>query len=108
MSAKDARTMSAELRTDAGFVEGQEKLSFAAFVRGQTKHAVSISITPGQMERLPRLNDADRKLQRDFMRKQYAVHYSEIANSIDDEGEVDEPDHGEEDKPDNGGPMVWE
>ena len=42
-----------------GFVEGQEKLSFAAFVRGQTKHAVSISIMPGQMERLPRLNDAE-------------------------------------------------
>ena len=115
VSAKDARALAAELRTDPGFVEGQDKLSFAAFVKGSTRHAVSIAVTPGQMESLSRLDDAERELQRDAMRKQYAVHYTEINRVQSDKGDIgpeqrdklgdklgDNPDH------DDGGPMVWE
>jgi len=113
VSAKDARTMAAELRTEAGFVEGQDKLSFAAFVKGSTKHAVSISVTPGEMESLSRMSGAEKEMQRDAMREQYAVHYTEINKSQsfeddpndDDTDNIDKPDDGLE--LDNGEPMDW-
>ena len=96
VSAKDARAMAAELRTDPAFVEGQDKLSFAAFVKGSTKQAVSISITPGEMESQHRLSDAELEMQREAMRGQYAVHYTEIHKSQDAEETVDDidPDAG--------------
>ena len=89
VSAKDARAMAAELRTDPGFVENQDKLSFAAFVKGSTKHAVSISITPGEMESYDRLGDVKLQMQREAMREQYAVHYTEINRGQPDENETD-------------------
>ncbi len=102
--------MAAELRTDAGFVEGQDKLSFAAFVRGQTKHAVSISITPGEMESQDRLGDAELEMQREAMRGQYAVHYTEINRAYqntNETGEADETGSEGAEKPDDDEPMAW-
>lgn len=101
VSAKDARALSGDLRTDPAFIEGQEKLSFAAYVKGSTNRAVSISVTPGQMERLPRLNDDELEKQRDGMRSKYAVHYLEAAQSDPDKNV--QPD----DEPDTGEPMSW-
>jgi len=114
VSAKDARTMTAELRTEAGFVEGQDKLSFAAFVKGSTRHAVSISVTPGEMEGLPRMGSEEKEMQRDAMREQYAVHYTEInrGETVEDgnvdveTGNTNEPGDGPE--RDDGEPMRWE
>ena len=42
VSAKDARALSNDLRTDAGFIESQEKFHFAGFIKGQTQRAVGI------------------------------------------------------------------
>ena len=47
VSAKDARALAGELRTDAAFIEGQARLSFAAFIRGQHERAVSVAVQPG-------------------------------------------------------------
>nr|WP_306263974.1 type IV secretory system conjugative DNA transfer family protein [Pararhizobium sp. IMCC3301] len=46
VSAKDARALAGDLRTDAGFIESQSKLHFAAFIKGQTERAVSLHIIP--------------------------------------------------------------
>jgi hypothetical protein len=114
VSAKDARAMAAELRTDPGFVEGQDRLSFAAFVKGSTKQAVSLSITPGEMESQDRLSDAERDMQRDAMRKQYAVHYTEINKRQEKEETADDVDPDTAPKPDDdseiddGEPDRWE
>ncbi len=115
VSAKDARALAAELRTDPGFVEGQDKLSFAAFVKGATRHAVSISITPGEMESQPRLSSSELRMQREAMRKQYAVHYTKINRSQSGEdgaGDVTDPDTAAppdgDSEIDDGEPMAWE
>ena len=115
VSAKDARAMAGELRTDPAFIEDQDKLSFAAFVKGQTKQAVSISIEAGKMEQLPRLDAEERMQQRDAMREKYAVHYSEIGQNVDDDGGGDDKDSGDNKEPpdekselDDGEPMAWE
>lgn len=111
VSAKDARALSSELRTDPGFIEEQNRLSFAAFVRGVTKRAASIAITPGEMEKKPRMSGDEREAQRTAMRKIYAVHYSEIGQSVEDTQETASEDKGgppDEPKPDSGEPMPWE
>ena len=88
VSAKDASILAREMRTDTTTIEQQEKLYFAAFIKGTTKQAVSLSIQPGLMERLPRMNTDSFKKQRNFMRERYATHYSEIRRE-QEEPEVD-------------------
>jgi len=78
VSAKDASILAREMRTDTATIEQQEKLSFAAFIKGTTKQAISISIEPGLMECLPRMSAEDFTRQREIMRERYATHYSEI------------------------------
>ncbi|MCP4184136.1 MAG: ATP-binding protein, partial [Hyphomicrobiales bacterium] len=114
VSAKDARAMAAELRTDPGFVEGQDKLSFAAFVKGSTRHAVSISIEAGKMENHDRLSDTELQMQREAMREQYAVHYTEINRGQTKEDVADDVDSDTATQPnddseiDDGEPTRWE
>ncbi len=111
VSAKDARAMAGDLRADASFIEGQDRLSFAAFIRGTTKRAVSVSIEAGQMEVLPRLSAEEQRAQREAMRAAYAVHYSEIGPQAEkpEAEKADEPDDPpEDDEPDTGEPMRWE
>ena len=111
VSAKDARALAGELRTDPGFIEAQEKLSFAAFVKGTTRHAVPITIEPGQMERQPRLTEEQREDLKEAMRAKYAVHYTEARAEADrqrkPENAEDEPPENN-DPPDTGEPMPWE
>lgn len=110
VSAKDARALAGDLRSDPGFIEEQGKLSFAAFVKGTTKHAVSLSVTPGQMEGQPRMSAEDREALRDTMRERYAVHYSEIGRDRSKEAtETDEPDNDTDEPPaaDDDRPMPW-
>ena len=111
VSAKDARALAGELRTDPGFIEAQEKLSFAAFVKGTTRHAVPITIEPGQMEQQPRLTVEEREALRKAMRAKYAVHYTEARAEADrqrkPETAEDEPPE-DNDPPDTGEPMPWE
>jgi hypothetical protein len=103
VSAKDARALAPDMRCDASFIEGQEKLSFAAYVKGVTKSAVSVSVTAGIMEALPRLTADELQLQRDWMREKYAVHYSEI----DGHGPKEDPPEEPEPPVDTGEPMPW-
>lgn len=77
VSSKDARAFASEMKTDAPFIETQDKLSFAAYVRGTTKKAVSLSVTYGQMERLPTMSGHERLALREKMRAQFATHYTE-------------------------------
>lgn len=78
VSAKDARALASEMRTHADFVEQQQTLQFAAFIRGQTKTALSLTIEPGQMETLPSMSPGAFERLRDHMRERYAVHYSHL------------------------------
>jgi hypothetical protein len=107
VSAKDARALAADLRTESSFVEGQDKLSFAAFVKGTTRHAVSISVTAGEMEAEPRMSAEDREKQRDTMRAKYAVHYSEVVKQAGQSAAVDDAEEEASTDPDNDEPMPW-
>ncbi len=103
MSAKDARALASDLRTDAAFIEKQSRLSFAAFIKGQTERAVSLAIEPGRLEQLPIMTDEERDAQREMMRERYAVHFSEIYTSADPVNS----DANEPDTPDDGEPQSW-
>jgi hypothetical protein len=50
-SAADARALAPDMRTTADFILGQERLSFACYVRNVTKAAVSISVGVGVLDR---------------------------------------------------------
>jgi len=128
VSAKDARTLAGDLRTDATFIEAQHKLNFAAMVRGTTKRAVSVGVDAGQMEARPRMSDDERDALRDAMRERYAMHYSQIgrSNAAEEHGtaedtaghDTDAPEQRNatnsssaaptDDEPDTGQPMKWE
>ncbi|MEP5771682.1 hypothetical protein [Nisaea sp.] len=104
VSAKDPRTLANDLRTDATFISDQSKLNFAAFIKGQTKRAISLSIEPGQMEQAPRMSADDRAHLRDVMRERYAVHYTQLGMTDPKEPEEEQA----EDVPqDDGAPMPW-
>ncbi len=105
VSAKDARALSNDLRTDASFLSAQSKLSFAAFIKGQTKQAVSVSIEPGQMEEQPRMTPLERSALQEVMRERYAVHYTQLTEKPQEEEEQDAP--SEKPPEDDGSPMPW-
>ena len=106
VSAKDARALAGDLRTDAEMIENQDRLSFAAFVKGVTRRAVSIRIEAGRMEKEPRMSEDERERLRERMREKYAVHYTEAREgSATPEAEI-EPERMDE--PDTGEPMPWE
>lgn len=100
VSAKDARALAGDLRADPEMIEGQERLSFAAYVKGITKRAVSVRVRAGRMENEPRMTGAERERLREVMRARYAVHHSELRKAA-------APDPPEEAAPDTGEPMVW-
>lgn len=102
VSAKDARALAGDLRADAEMIESQERLSFAAYVKGVTKRAVSIHIKAGRMEAEPRMSSEERNQLRDVMRKKYAVHHTEARVATERPGGP-EPNVSE----DTGEPMPW-
>lgn len=102
VSAKDARALAGDIRTDAEMIESQERLSFAASVKGVTRQAVSIRIEAGRMEREPRMNAAERRQLREVMRAKYAVHHTEARTR------TERPAASEDSRePDTGEPMAW-
>lgn len=102
VSAKDARALAGDLRADAEMIESQERLSFAAYIKGVTKRAVAIHIKAGRMEAEPRMSAEERNQLRDVMRKKYAVHHTE-ARARTERRDPTEPDP----EPDTGEPMPW-
>ncbi|MFZ1813099.1 MAG: type IV secretory system conjugative DNA transfer family protein [Rhizobiaceae bacterium] len=116
VSAKDARALANDLRTEASFIESQRKLAFAAFIKDQTERAVSLTIEPGQMETLPRMDSGDKQTVLDEMRNRYAVHYTDLLDPSGGDAADDEPDEDgsrtpegstEPDEPDSDQPMKW-
>lgn len=103
VSAKDARALAGDLRTGPELIESQERLSFAAYIKGVTRQAASIRIDAGRMEREPRMNAAERQQLREAMRQRYAVHHTEAQPAAPDET----PDDPADDAPDTGEPMAW-
>lgn len=83
VSAKDARTLAPMLYCPPELIEAQPKGSFAAHVRGQTKTAVRLAFPFGFMEKLPRMDSAERATLRQQMRDRYAVHYSQLVKGRD-------------------------
>jgi len=105
VSAKDAKTLSNEMRCPAISIEEQDKLSFATFIKGTTKQAVSLKITPGQMERLPKMGEADFRKQKEVMRERYAQHYTEAGTSA----EINDPEPlADEQESGNDKPTKWD
>ncbi|MEL6709363.1 MAG: type IV secretory system conjugative DNA transfer family protein [Pseudomonadota bacterium] len=111
VSAKDARSLAPMLYTDPAFIEAQGKGSFAAHIRGVTKHAVPLSFPFGYLEDLPVMSAQDRAEQREVMRARYAVHHSQIGNdesdvdaSVGDGGNEPGGDHPKPGKPKPSGP----
>ncbi|MFN3889605.1 MAG: type IV secretory system conjugative DNA transfer family protein [Beijerinckiaceae bacterium] len=115
VSAKDARALAADLRTDPDFIESQSRLSFAAFIKGGGERAMSIAIEPGQMERLARMSEDERQLVLERMRDQYAIHYSQLFAEREPPAPVGPEPTKVESKPvkdsrndeDTGEPMKW-
>lgn len=95
VSAKDARALAPMLYCQPELIEAQLKGSFAAHVRGQTKSAVPLSFPFGYMEKLPRMDKAERNALRQEMRERYAVHFSELGTT----DEAAEPDASTVTKP---------
>lgn len=104
VSAKDARTLANEMRTKSDFIESQDKLSFAAFIRGKTKSAVSISIEYGQMEAMLKMSNEQLQKQIQYMRDNFAVHYTHAG--LHKEEYVDEAKGT--DGPTSDEPMEWD
>lgn len=100
VSAKDARALAGDLRANAEMIEGQDRLSFAAHIKGVTKNAVSVKVTAGRMEKEPRMTAADRNQLRESMRARYAVHHTEARRAAT-------PAENAPPEPDTGEPMRW-
>ncbi|MDJ0977262.1 MAG: type IV secretory system conjugative DNA transfer family protein [Erythrobacter sp.] len=103
VSAKDARSLAPMLYTDPAFIEAQGKGSFAAHIRGVTKHAVPLSFPFGHMEDLPVMSEWDREALRGTMRRRYAVHHSMVRKD-DAEDDSGAGGDGGPDAPEGGGP----
>jgi hypothetical protein len=59
VSTGDARAMAPDMRTSAEFILSQPKLTFAAHIRNVTPNAVSIPVHVGELEKEPRMSEAD-------------------------------------------------
>jgi hypothetical protein len=92
VSARDARTMAPMLYCEPGLIEAQPKGSFAAYVRDVTKSALPLRFPFGHMEAMDRMTSDERDALQEAMRERYAVHYSEIGQTVDDKDSNDAED----------------
>lgn len=90
VSAKDARSLAIMMATDATFIEGQSKGSFATYIRGVIKAVLPLKLPFGVMENLPQMTDEEREQLQQVMRDKYAVHYTELAGVGTAGGEAEE------------------
>lgn len=71
VSPEDARTLAGRLRTSADFILGQKKGQFAAYIRGVTETATTLTIPFGVMEGMAQRDDFHDLI--DYTREHYAV-----------------------------------
>lgn len=111
VSNKDARALAPMLGCSPEFIEIQGKGSFAASVRGTTEAALPLRFPLGHMERMPRMNAEEREALQHAMRRQYAVHISNLhqgdAEAVHADQEDEPPDEGGEGGPDTDASPSW-
>lgn len=64
LSSQDAKAVAADMRTDPPFILDQPKLTFACYIRGHTKRAVALSVTPGALEDEPTMPEEEYRAMR--------------------------------------------
>ena len=73
VSDRDAHAVARELRCPPAFIQQQPTGSWAAYVKNQTPHAISLKIPFGTMEALERMESGERRALRENMRERYAA-----------------------------------
>ncbi|MHA6287129.1 type IV secretory system conjugative DNA transfer family protein [Maricaulis sp. CAU 1757] len=88
VSAKDARALADDMRTDASFIRSMSKRrgrsEFAAYVKGRTESALRTNIQLGEVNALPTLDDEQYGKLIDANRARYCATLSEIEAIIDE------------------------
>ncbi len=79
VSPEDARTLAGRLRTSADFILGQKKGQFAAYIRGITETATTLTIPFGVMEGMSQRDDYNDLI--DYTREHYAVPAAKLPKS---------------------------
>ena len=69
----DASTLAKYMRTTPEFIADQPRLSFAAFVRGQTPQALQVKLEYGKMEAMECMTEGEQRELQASMRERYAV-----------------------------------
>lgn len=64
LSNQDAKAVAADMRTDPQFILDQPKLTFACHIRGHTKRAVALTVTPGMLEDEPAMTEEEYRAMR--------------------------------------------
>lgn len=80
VSSKDARTLASMIGCEPTFIEKQRKGEFAASVRGQTQGPIALRFPFGHVENMPTLSPEERQSLINRMRRDYAVHYTELGS----------------------------
>jgi Helicase HerA, central domain len=85
VSAKDARQLAPDLRTTPQFIEERGQGEFALHLRGLISTAIPFQTKFGVLESMDRMTAEEFNVIRDEMRQKYAVHYSQVQQSISDQ-----------------------
>tara|TARA_R110000868_G_scaffold162329_12_gene393511 strand:+ start:35141 stop:37996 length:2856 start_codon:yes stop_codon:yes gene_type:complete len=105
VSAKDARALADDMRTDADFLRSMRKRrgrsEFAAFVKNRTASALRINVELGQVNALPTLDDDQFQALIDRNRARYCATIDEVEAIISagDRGDADTAEPIEDPKP---------
>lgn len=73
VSDRDAHTVARELRCAPAFIQQQPTGSWAAYVKNVTPSAIALKIPFGTMEALDRMDNDERPILQDHMRRRYAA-----------------------------------
>jgi hypothetical protein len=85
VSSKDAAKLAPDLRTTPQFIGERQQGEFALHVRGLTSTAIPFKTKFGLLESMDRITPEEFSVIRDEMRQKYAVHYTEVEQSISDQ-----------------------
>jgi hypothetical protein len=103
VSAKDARLLADDMRTDADFIQATRKRrgrsEFATYVKNRTPSAIYVNVELGHIDALGAMGDEQFQLLMDQNRARYCVPLDEIEALIREE-HVSEAPRGEPDRPD--------
>jgi hypothetical protein len=73
VSASEARSMASDMRTSSDFILSQNKLSFAAYIKGSTSASISLKIDPTYIDKLPKRTDMDEL--KEMTRRKYSIRF---------------------------------